>query len=175
MSDFLLSDIPLDVSPHESSTRDSPGLTDLSEACGAIGVGDVSDGPPADRPPSPVPAPPADPGFAFLDLALPTSSLGVAIPVLGAVGAGAAGGMYAGIWGAATGVAASGTIVNLIRYVTSKSSDPQAASAHLMFAVVSGVAAAYTGHRAYRQRLDRATRATSIKTNKETPRWLTKR
>jgi len=84
-----------------------------------------------------------------------SSGLGVAVPIVGAVGLAAAGGAWGGIWGAAAGAAASGALVNLARYGAAAARgnvDPQQAHAHLVFAVVSAGVAVYTGGRAYSNR-----------------------
>ena len=148
-------------------------LRDLSAAGGISlpGLGEEPDVEPAPAPPMPMPTPEKNGLFPTLPK-FGTRAPSAAVPIFGAVGAGVAGGLYAGAWGAAAGVTASGAIVNLIRYATTKSSDPQAASAHLVFAVVSGVAAAYTGRKAYLERKERTTRTRPVRSNKEMPPWL---
>jgi hypothetical protein len=173
--DFMFTD-EVDMGPQEAAS--GPDLRDLSAVAGISVPGMGSEEgmePPVGRPPSPV-ATTTTPSEPTLFAALPAPAKGfsvpAALPLIGAVGAAAAGGMYAGAWGVAAGVTASGAIINILRYFTTKGSDPQAASAHMVFAVVSGAAAVYTGRKAYLERKERTTRTSPVRSNREMPKWL---
>jgi hypothetical protein len=170
MSDDFLFETPIEVNFDEPKT-DTGKSTDMRDLAAAAGSETAFDEPPPPEAPQQLIQTQSNDLFQSIP-AVKSGSGSMIIPVVGAAGAGIAGGMYAGMWGAAAGVAASGAVINLARYLTSKTSDPQAASMHLVFAVVSGIVAAYTGHKAYVDRQDRNTRARPFKKNKEMPSWL---